>query len=147
MADDCLAAVPEPPEGQELHDLLQHWPLPSRAPNATPRAASVSWSAVGVRTVVDAGNGDEVAGVVEAVQDPVGAAAGTALPREVIAQWFADPARVLRQWAVDELQHCGYHSGWDSIQISDRRGGQTGSPAHRAVPTPYRRRTAASSIS
>jgi len=85
MADDCLAAVPEPSEGQELYDLLQHWPLPSRAPNVTPGAASVSWSAVGVRTVVDAGNGDEVAGVVEAVQDPVGAAAGTALPREVIA--------------------------------------------------------------
>ena len=91
MAGDCLAAVPEPPEGQELHDLLQHWPPPSRAPNATPGAASVSSSAVGVRTVVHAGNGDEVAGVGEAVQDPVGAAAGTPLTREVIAQWFADP--------------------------------------------------------
>lgn len=45
----------------------------------------MSSSAVGVRTVVDAGNGDEVAGVVEAVQDPVGTAAGTPLPREVIA--------------------------------------------------------------
>jgi len=99
MADDCLAAVPEPPEGQEFHDLLQHRPPPLRAPNATPERRRCHRLRLACARWLTRGIGGEVAAVVAAVQDPVGATAGTPLPREVIAQWFADPARApLRRW-------------------------------------------------
>jgi hypothetical protein len=64
-------------------------------------------ASIDVRAVVDAVDPDGLCGLVDAIKEAVGAAAGAVLAGQFAAQWFADPAGVSCQVAKSELDHRG----------------------------------------
>ena len=72
--------------------------------------ASTSTPTTGVSAVLDVDDGDQVPGVVDAVEHTKGAAARRVQTGELAMQWLADPAGIRGQRAGDELDDGCCHS-------------------------------------